>query len=149
MKVGHVALHVPDLQRAEDVYRSTLGVEVVTRESMRADGTWGQLPLDAEWEQARAAGHEPQMVALRRDGLTIALFAGSPSPGTVLLIGLDVTADELQEVRDRLPDGATLETATDSTLTFLDPFGFRWQLNTTGFRGAGEARGDWLDLEEK
>ena len=147
MRAGHVALHVPDLQRAEDLYCSTLGLEVLTRECMRPDGSWGQLPRNVGWEQARAAGHEPQMVGLRRDGLTIALFAGSPSPGTVLLIGLHVTADELAEVRGRLPEDATVETATDSALTFVDPFGFRWQLNTTGFRSAGEARDDWITLE--
>jgi catechol 2,3-dioxygenase-like lactoylglutathione lyase family enzyme len=147
VRVGHVALHVPDLQRAEELYCATFGLEVLTREAMRADGTWGQLPPDVGWQQARAAGLEPQMVGLRGDGLVVALFPGSPSPGTLLLIGLDVTEDELAQVSARLPTDATVETATDSALTFQDPFGFRWQLTTTGFRGAGEARGDWIDLQ--
>ena len=146
MRVGHLALHVPDLQRAEEVYCPMLGAEVVTRERMRADGTWGQLPTDAGWQEAREGGVEPQMVGLRRDGLVVALFPGSPAPGTLLFIGLHVTADELAGLRTGLPADVTIETATDRALTLQDPFGFRWQLTTTGFRGAGEARGDWIAL---
>jgi catechol 2,3-dioxygenase-like lactoylglutathione lyase family enzyme len=34
MRTKHVALHVPDLQRAEEYYRRVFDLDVVTRESL-------------------------------------------------------------------------------------------------------------------
>jgi catechol 2,3-dioxygenase-like lactoylglutathione lyase family enzyme len=146
MRASHVALHVPDLEAAEQFYTAALGLEVVTRESLDAHGGWEQLPPGAGWEDAGRAGVELHMVGLRRDDLIVALFLGLPTTGTLYLVGIAATPEEIAEVRARLPPDTVIEADTESTLMFVDPFGFRWQLSTRGFRGAGEARGDWITL---
>jgi catechol 2,3-dioxygenase-like lactoylglutathione lyase family enzyme len=151
MRTKHVALHVPDLEQAEGYYRQVFDLDVVTREALRDgdlsdDETWAQLPHEATWEDARLAGIEIQMVGLRRGDLLLALFPGDPRPGTLFLVAVVATVEEIAGVRDRLPDDTHVEVDEDDALTFLDPFGFRWQLCGPGFAGAGDARGRWLDI---
>jgi catechol 2,3-dioxygenase-like lactoylglutathione lyase family enzyme len=110
MRTKHVALHVPDLQHAEEYYRHVFDLDVVTREALTSGGSltddepWAQLPHAATWEDARLAGLEIQMVGLRRGDLLLALFPGDPQPGTVFLIAVVATAEEIASVRGRLPD---------------------------------------------
>ncbi|TVP70772.1 MAG: VOC family protein [Nitriliruptor sp.] len=157
MRTKHVALQVPDLQRAEGFYRHVFDLEVVTREAvvtrdelasgdLAGDVTWAQLPHTATWEDARLAGAEVQMVGLRRGELLLALFPGDPRPGTVFLIAIQATVEEIASVRGRLPDSTPVEVDQDAALTFLDPFGFRWQLCGPGFQGPGDAHGRWLEV---
>jgi catechol 2,3-dioxygenase-like lactoylglutathione lyase family enzyme len=151
MRTKHVALHVPDLEQAEEFYRHVFGLNVVTREarssgSLADDETWAQLPHSATWEDARLAGLEIQMVGLRRGDLLLALFPGHPQPGTLFLIAVVATVEEIASVRGRLPDDTAVEVDQDDALTFLDPFGFRWQLCGPGFAGPGDAGGRWLEI---
>jgi catechol 2,3-dioxygenase-like lactoylglutathione lyase family enzyme len=151
MRTKHVALHVADLQEAEEYYRRVFDLEVVTREALASgdltdDTPWAQLPHDATWEDARLAGHEIQMVGLRRGDLLLALFPGDPQPGTLFLVAILATAEEIAEVRGRLPNGTAVEADQPEALTFLDPFGFRWQLCGPGFSGPGDAQGRWLEM---
>lgn len=151
MRTKHVALQVPDLERAEGFYRDVFDLEVVTREALSTgnladDVAWAQLPPWATWEDARLAGVEVQMVGLRRGELLLALFPGDPRPGTVFLIAIHATGEEIASVRGRLPDPTPVEVDRDGALTFLDPFGFRWQLCGPGFAGPGDAHGRWVEL---
>lgn len=157
MRTKHVALHVPDLQRAEEFYRHVFDLEVVTREAivtreapasgnLAADLEWAQLPHTATWEQARLGGIEVQMVGLRRGELLLALFPGDPQPGTVFLIAIVADGEEIATVRRHLPDATPIEVDQATALTFLDPFGFRWQLCGPGFSGPGDAHGRWLEM---
>jgi catechol 2,3-dioxygenase-like lactoylglutathione lyase family enzyme len=151
MRTKHAALHVPDLQHAEEYYRHVSDLDVVTREalsggSLADDTTWAQLPHAATWEGARLADLEIQMVGLRRDEFLLALFPGDPQPGTVFLIAVVATAEEVASVRGRLPDDISIEVDQVDALTFLDPFGFRWQLCGPGFAGPGDVRGRWLEV---
>jgi catechol 2,3-dioxygenase-like lactoylglutathione lyase family enzyme len=150
MRTKHVALHVPDLQRAEEFYRLVFDLDVVSREALTSgsltdDEPWAQLPHTATWEDARLAGIDVQMVGLRRDDLLLALFPGSPQPGTVFLVAIVATAEEIAAVRSRLPGDAPVEVDREDALTFLDPYGFRWQLCGPGFTGPGDAQGRWLE----
>lgn len=152
MRTKHIALHVPDLERAEQYYRRVLDLDVVTREALVGgrptdEATWAQLPLDVGWDDARRAGIDIQMVGLRRGALLLALFPGHPRPGTVFLVALVATVQEIAAVRDVLPDATTIEVDRADALTFLDPFGFRWQLCGPGFVGVGERHGRWLELD--
>jgi catechol 2,3-dioxygenase-like lactoylglutathione lyase family enzyme len=151
MRTKHVALHVPDLQHAEGFYRRVFDLDVVTREALTTgsvtdDEPWAQLPHAATWEDARRAGLDIRMVGLRRGDLLLALFPGHPQPGTVFLIAIVATVEEIASVRGRLPGDTAVEVDQDDALTFVDPFGFRWQLCGPGFRGAGDARGRWLEV---
>jgi catechol 2,3-dioxygenase-like lactoylglutathione lyase family enzyme len=151
MRTKHVALHVPDLEHAERYYRDVFDLDVVTRESLTGgsvadDETWAQLPPTATWEDARSAGIEIQMVGLRRGDLLLALFPGHPQPGTVFLIAVVATVDEVAAVRGRLPNDTAIEVDQDEALTFLDPFGFRWQVCGPGFSGPGHRHGRWLQV---
>jgi catechol 2,3-dioxygenase-like lactoylglutathione lyase family enzyme len=151
MRTKHVALHVPDLEHAEGYYRHVFELDVVTREALSGDDladdeTWAQLPHATTWEDARLAGIEIQMVGLRRGDLLLALFPGYPQPGTVFLIAVLATVEEIAAVRGRLPDDTAIEVDQDEALTFLDPFGFRWQLCGAGFIGPGDRHGRWLQV---
>jgi catechol 2,3-dioxygenase-like lactoylglutathione lyase family enzyme len=151
MRTKHVALHVPDLQHAEGFYRRVFDLDVVTREALTSgsltdDGSWAQLPRTATWEDVRLAALEVQMVGLRRGDLLLALFPGDPQPGTVFLIAIVATVEEVASVRGRLPGDTPVEVDQEDALTFLDPFGFRWQLCGPGFAGAGDTRGRWLEV---
>jgi catechol 2,3-dioxygenase-like lactoylglutathione lyase family enzyme len=151
MRTKHVAVHVPDLEDAEAYYRHVFDLDVVTREApssgdLADDRTWAQLPQTATWEDARLAGIEIQMVGLRRGDLLLALFPGHPQPGTVFLIAIVATVDEIASVRGRLQDDKAIEIHQDDALTFLDPFGFRWQLCGPEFTGPGDRDGRWLQV---
>jgi catechol 2,3-dioxygenase-like lactoylglutathione lyase family enzyme len=151
MRTKHIALHVPDLQRAEQFYQRVFDLDVVTRESLTSgtladDERWAQLPHTATWDAARLAGLEIQMVGLRRGDLLLALFPGDPQPGTVFLIAITATPEEITSVRDRLPADTPVEVDQVDALTFIDPFGFRWQLCGPGFIGPGDAHNRWLEI---
>jgi catechol 2,3-dioxygenase-like lactoylglutathione lyase family enzyme len=151
MRTKHVALHVPDLQRAEAYYQRVFDLDVVTREALRGDRLaddepWAQLPHTATWDEVRLADLEIQMVGLRRGELILALFLGDPRPGTVFLVAIEASPEDIASVRGRLPAQTPVEVDQVDALTFLDPFGFRWQLCGPGFTGPGDARGHWLEL---
>jgi catechol 2,3-dioxygenase-like lactoylglutathione lyase family enzyme len=151
MRIKHVALHVPDLQQAEGFYQRVFDLDVVTREaltrsSLTEDEPWAQLPHTATWDDARLAGLEIQMVGLRRGELLLALFPGDPRPGTLFLVAIVATPEEITAVRSRLPADTPVEVDQVDALTFLDPFGHRWQLCGPGFMGPGDAHGCWLEI---
>jgi catechol 2,3-dioxygenase-like lactoylglutathione lyase family enzyme len=151
MRTKHVALHVPDLQHAEEFYQHVFDLDVVTREALTSgtltdDERWAQLPHTATWDDARLAGLEIQMVGLRHGDLLLALFPGHPQQGTVFLIAIAASAEEVASVRGRLPADTPVETDQVDALTFIDPFGFRWQLCGPGFIGPGDAYGRWLEI---
>jgi catechol 2,3-dioxygenase-like lactoylglutathione lyase family enzyme len=146
MRTKHVALHVPDLQHAEAFYRHVFDLDVVTREALTSgsltdDEPWAQLPPSATWEDAHLAGLEIQMVGLRRGDLLLALFPGDPQPGTVFLIAIVATVEEIASVRAVSRRDTPVEVDEVDALTFLDPFGFRWQLCGPGFIGSWRRAG--------
>jgi catechol-2,3-dioxygenase len=54
MRTKHMALHVPDLEHAEEYYRHVFDLDVVTREApssgdLADDEAWAQLPHAATW----------------------------------------------------------------------------------------------------
>lgn len=95
---------------------------------------------------ARQAGATIQMVGLRRGDLLLALFPGQPRPGTVLLTAVEASIDAIAAVRERLPAATAIEVDQVDALTFVDPFGFRWQLCGPGFAGPGDRHGHWRQL---
>lgn len=96
-RASHVAITVQNLERAEAYYQARFDMEVVTREELRPDGH-RQLPRDKGWSDARRAGIELYMVALRRGEFALALFdEASPFIGELglrayrpLFIGLNM-----------------------------------------------------------
>jgi catechol 2,3-dioxygenase-like lactoylglutathione lyase family enzyme len=143
----YVALYVPELRAAEGFYRSAFGVELLFRES-EGEGQWWTLPAACEWDDALAAGVEVHMVALRRDDLVLALFRGTPEPGTVHEMSIALDPAEIDRLRGRPPDGLEILEHDDGFLRFQDPFGFRWVLQRPDaeFRSSGQIAGRWLDV---
>lgn len=143
----HVALLVGDLRPVEEYYAGLFDMDVVVREGKLGDGRWASLPEDAGWDEAEAAGVELGMVGLQRDQFTLALFAEEPSGVQTYAIGLLMDEDEIEQVRRRLSEDATIEASSDGYLAFVDRFGMRWQLGTTRrFVGAGVREGRWLEI---
>lgn len=149
MRYRHVALFVgPDLRSAEAYYVDVFGMEVVLREGPLEPGgpdadPWGQLPTDASWDDAAAAGVTIAMVALQRGDVILPLFAAPPTGDRTYAIGIVADPSVIDEIAARLTD-EIVEGRREGWLTFVDRFGQRWQLSDTApFHGAG-ARGLWL-----
>lgn len=142
----YVALHVHDLRAAESFYRDVFAMELLFRESEAEDGTWHTLRPDVDWEEANARGIRVDMLAVRRDGFVLALFPGTPSPGTVHEICIGVALDDLAEIRARVERAATVLEASPRWFRFQDPFGFRWsvQPDDASFRSSGELAERWI-----
>jgi catechol 2,3-dioxygenase-like lactoylglutathione lyase family enzyme len=147
-RYAHVAITVPRLEEAEAYYGRLFQMDLITREATTSDGD-AQLPLDKGWADARRAGIELYMVALRRGKFVLALFdESSPAvsgsnPGRVrpLIIGLLMSADEIARVRTELRE----DEPWDGSGEFKDRYGIIWQLTATDrFLGAGERSGRWL-----
>ena len=148
-RASHIAITVPDLEQAEAYYRALFDMEVVTREELGLDGD-RQLPWDKDWSDARHAGIELYMVALRRGGFVLALFdegsqfireLGQPHYRP-LFIGLDMPADEILRVRARLAG----EDWEEESGGFRDRYGVGWQLGAGTFSGTGDRTGRWLNI---
>ncbi|HEX2281695.1 MAG TPA: VOC family protein [Thermomicrobiales bacterium] len=146
----HVAISVPDLEEAERYYRRLFDMEVITREALMPDGD-RQLPPDKDWTDARQAGIDLYMIALRRGGFVLALFdEGSPAleQATVarrrLFVGLVMDATEIDHLRERLDD---TELWDDDSGGFRDQYGIIWQPSSSDrFTGSGESSGRWITV---
>jgi catechol 2,3-dioxygenase-like lactoylglutathione lyase family enzyme len=145
--VKYLALYVPDLERAEAFYTRAFAMEILFRESER-DGEWWTLPAEKGWSEARAAGVEVHMVALRRDDLVLALFTGAPARGSVHEICLGLAVDEVDRLGLNVDEAVTVPERSPGFVRFDDPFGFRWVLQDPGasFRSSGDIAGRWLDV---
>lgn len=144
----HIALVVPDLQEAEEYYRSLFQMELIGREAELQDGQWYTLPADKGWEEAAAAGIELGMLALRKGDIVLAFFPGQQPSGQVFAVGMAMPQAEISAVRNRLP--ANVEVILDHSrqFSFRDRYGIRWQLVPPGeeFLMNGETDGRWLEV---
>lgn len=145
----HVALYVLDLREAEEFYVSLFGMTVLFREALvdleRPQGAWATLPLDREWKDAEAAGVSLGMVALQRDDVVLALFAGTPSGRQIHVLSVLIDEAAIDEIAGRLSPGA-LRSRRRGYLEFTDRYGICWQLSSRSpFRSSGEALGRWID----
>ena len=147
----HIAITVPDLEQAERYYRRLFDMDVVMREAATPEGD-AQLPREKEWDDARRAGIDVYMVALRRGSFVLALVDGA-SPAIEdahadrrrpLFVGLVMREAEIAALRARVEDG---EEWDDDSGGFSDRYGIVWQpAADAGFAGAGERAGRWLDV---
>jgi catechol 2,3-dioxygenase-like lactoylglutathione lyase family enzyme len=144
----YIALFVADLRGAENAYRRLFGMDLLFREARLAEDDWATLPFDKGWEDTDAAGIELGMVALRRDEFVLALFKGTPQPGTVHEVCFGLEADEIDAVWARLPKDGAPPTHSRGFLQFDDSFGFRWTLQELDvpFKSSGEIAGRWLEV---
>jgi catechol 2,3-dioxygenase-like lactoylglutathione lyase family enzyme len=141
-------LFVPNIRAAEAYYQSLFGMELIGREAAQEDGLWYTLPLDKGWDDARAAGIELGMLALRKGELVLGLFLGDAPQGQVFAIGLNMSPEEIAKIRSRLPSDAEVGMDEPDGLEFRDPYKIVWQLSVPGneFRTAGDFAGRWLEL---
>jgi catechol 2,3-dioxygenase-like lactoylglutathione lyase family enzyme len=142
----YLALYVPDLRAAEGFYREAFAMDLLFRESEREGGTWHTLGADLDWDDADARGIDVDMVALRRDAFVLALFRGTPAPGTLFEISIGVMPEDAAAIGHRLAAKATVLDSASAWLRFEDPFGFRWvvQPHDAVFRSSGEIAGRWI-----
>jgi len=145
----HVALAVGQLQQAEEFYARLFGLAVTFRETETADG-WQTLRGGAGWDSAHAAGIEPQLSSLRRNGVVLALEATEDGRNGSRLSHLGIAVDEpdLDELRLRARElGCRIVTDRDDLLILDDAYGVRWEVSTTAeLASTGTRTGRWLDV---
>lgn len=148
VSIHHIAVWVPDLRTAEAYYRTSFEMQLIGRETLLQDGLWYTLPADKNWEDARAAGIDLGMCALRKGDFVLALFQGQPILGQVYAIGLEMPVEEITRLRARLSEDTLILEDGPSGLTFRDPYQIIWQVSAPGieFRSAGEFADRWLKL---
>jgi catechol 2,3-dioxygenase-like lactoylglutathione lyase family enzyme len=145
----HVALAVGELRQAEEFYARLFGLAVRFREAETADG-WRTLRGGAGWDSARAAGIEPQLSSLGRDGVVLALEATEDERHGSRLSHIGIAADErdLIELRLRARElGCRIVTDRGDLLVLDDTYGVRWEVSTTAeLASTGDRTGRWLDV---
>lgn len=146
--IRHIGLVVPDPEAAEGYYRMLFEMELVGREAELEDGLWYCLPFDKTWEDARAAGIELGMTALRKGDLVLALFQGDAPQGQLFAVGLRATEAEIAGIRARLSGDAVLEADRPGALAFTDRYRILWQIGSpeSTFSTSGEFAGRWIDF---
>ena len=146
--IAFVALFVPDLQAAERYYQTLFDMELIGREAEGKDGLWYTLPRDKDWDDARAAGIELDMLSLRKGDTVLALFSGGASVGQVYKIGITMPPAEIAKVRGRLPNGTELIEDEPEHLEFRDPYQISWEVSAPGtkFRTHGDFANRWLKV---
>ncbi len=114
----HVALAVGQLQQAEEFYARLFGLAVTFRETETADG-WRTLRGGAGWDSAHAAGIEPQLSSLRRNGVVLALEATEDGRNGSRLSHLGIAVDEpdLDELRCAPGNSAAASSPTETTFS--------------------------------
>lgn len=145
--VSHIALVVPDLQEAENFYKNLFDMELIGRETMKADGLWYTLPFDKDWEDVKTGGLNIFMLALRKEKFVLALFQGEKPLGQVYVIGLGASHDDIKSIHSRIqPDISILEFRHDF-LEFVDPYQITWQIGVDpAFRTSGDFSDRWIDI---
>jgi catechol 2,3-dioxygenase-like lactoylglutathione lyase family enzyme len=145
----HVALAVGQLRQAEEFYGRLFGLAVAFREAETADG-WRTLRGGLGWDSFHAAGIEPQLSSLSRDGITLALEAAGDERrgGRLSHLGIVVDQPDLDEVRRHAVGlGCRIITDRDHLLVLDDTYGVRWEVSTTGeLASTGARTGRWLDV---
>lgn len=145
--VSHIALYVPDLQAAENFYKNLFDMEFIGREVEKEGGLWYTLPFDKGWDDAKTAGIDIGMSALRSGGLVLALFRGANPMGQVFAIGLDATAAKITAIHERLSPDIVIEEFQPGRLEFVDPYHITWQIAIKPtFRTAGDFANRWIDV---
>jgi len=146
--VTHIALNVSPLEKAEEFYRELFRMEVAFREAETPAG-WGTLPDDAGWAEARAAGIELGLSALRRDAFALALEAQAGAGNRLSHIGLEVDSGEMDALRRRARElNCRLMLDRADLIVFQDPYGVQWELTTsTALQSSGDRTGRWLDVK--
>lgn len=143
----HIAVFVPNLRSAEHYYQSVFDMELIGREAELSDDLWYTLPFDKGWDEAKAAGIELGMLALRKDEFVLALFSGDAPPGQINVIGLTMPTEEMARVRARLPKDAEVTADEPDYLEFHDPYQITWQISVRDeFRTSGDFANRWLKL---
>jgi catechol 2,3-dioxygenase-like lactoylglutathione lyase family enzyme len=145
--VSHIALVVPDLQKAERFYQDLFEMELIGREIEKEDGLGYTLPFDKGWEEVKAAGVVLDMTALRKGKFVLALFRGAKPPGQVFVIGLSTGKEEIKAIHDRLHADIKIEVYQPDRLEFIDPYSITWQIAVEPtFRTAGDFANRWISI---
>lgn len=143
--VSHIALFVPDLQKAEKFYMDLFDMELIGRETEQEDGLWYTLPFNKGWEDAKAAGIKLDMTALRRGNFVLALFKGANPPGQVYVIGLSATEEEISVIHEKLSSDIKIEEFHPDRLEFTDSYRITWQIAVEPvFRTSGDFTNQWI-----
>ncbi len=150
IRFRHIALVTPGLRAAEEYYQAIFAAELIGREARLSDGLWYTMPFDKDWDDADKAGIDIGMVALRRDEMVLALFAGEPCSTQLLFIGVSMEPGQIGLLRSRLPRATEVTMDESSALEFRDRYGVRWQVSDSAsrFRTSGDVAQRWLELPE-
>jgi catechol 2,3-dioxygenase-like lactoylglutathione lyase family enzyme len=134
LDVTHIAIGARDnLRAAEAYYCELFDLEVAWREPVPDDA-----PFDLSWEELATAGVQPVIVLLHAGVLRIAVVEAAARferPGPIEHVGVQVSAEQLTRVRDRVL-AQQLQLVSDrpgELLDFIDRYGVEWELDTRSF----------------
>jgi hypothetical protein len=127
-----LVLRASPLPKAETFYRELFDFDVLFREGLR-DGDYGQIPPSADWDDAIAAGIEPRMSFLGRDGVALALANEDGDPEASRLDHVALAVDESdRDAIGRRAERLGCETERRSHSLFIgDRYGVEWELNAS------------------
>jgi len=145
ISVSHIALFVPHLQEAEKFYMDLFNMELIGREIEKENDLWFTLPFNKGWEDAKAAGIDLDMTALRKGDFVLALFRGPNPSGQVYVIGLNATKEDIQAIHNKLSPAIEIAEFQTDRLEFIDPYCITWQIAVEPvFCTAGDFANRWI-----
>lgn len=129
-------VHVAELSRPEDYYLRVFGFELIGRMRRGEDGAWEELDHSYDHQAARKQGTEADMVILRNGVFQLGLSrAGRSLPLGYEHISnrftIEMHPEDAARLRaDALMNSRTVLDSTPDTLTFRDPYGVVWTVNS-------------------
>lgn len=132
--LNHIAIRVPELEKAEEFYTRFFGMAIIGRAFRRSNGGYEPVPRDYDPDAARLAGKEADVTFLRCEALTFALCRvgrGDILSRNAVLdhLSVDVDARGFAELRaEVLLRNFDLYMLAPEALTFRDPFGVTWEV---------------------
>lgn len=127
-RIHHIAVHVADIEAAEQRYRDVLDMSIAFREG-RDGNEYRQLSGDEPWAGVASTVEEITMSFLRRGGIVIGLEADDGSAGergAIDHLSVRVTPETLDRIRSRASNHSCTIEGDDPTYIQM-PDGVTWE----------------------
>lgn len=141
-RLNHIAVRVLDLAKAERFYEQFLNMQVVGRARRHHSGCLEPIAEEYRWDDARRDGAEADLTFLQNGAVTLGLEragrGGRFTENSLAHISVAVDPVTFTTLRgEALIRPLTINGSTDTSFTFLDPFGIHWEITIATTAGSG------------
>ena len=133
-ELNHIGIRVADIARAEEFYRTFLGMDVLGRARRNDRGEFHTLDAAYDWQAAMQRGEEADVVFLRNGALVLALQrlgrGARLERGVMDHISIRVDAATFNALKGEvLMRSMEVIGQAETAFAFRDPMGVTWELS--------------------